>query len=151
MRQIDGRLVLMDFGAGRDLESLDAATQAAGTPLYLAPEIFDGQPASVQSDIYSVGVLLYHLLTADYPIAGRSLRELGDRHRYGERTSLSIRRPDVDPALASLIDRATSPTPSDRYATVDDVLTSLERSSRKPAAGVRPWMFAAAAVPLSST
>ena len=145
MRQGDGRLVLMDFGAGRELESLDAATQAAGTPLYLAPEIFEGKPASVQSDIYSVGVLLYHLLTADYPIAGRSLRELADRHRRGERTPLSVRWPDVDQALAPMIDRATSPTPSDRYTTADDFLTALERLSHKAAAGVRPWMLVAAA------
>jgi serine/threonine protein kinase/Tol biopolymer transport system component len=145
MRQIDGRLVLMDFGAGRELDSLVATTQA-GTPLYLAPEILDGKPASVQSDIYSVGVLLYHLLTADYPIAGRSLRELADRHRRGERTPLAIRRPGVDQALAPMIERATSPTPSDRYATADDFLAALERLSHKPAAGVRPWMFVAAAV-----
>jgi serine/threonine protein kinase len=146
MRQIDGRLVLMDFGAGHELDSLAATTQVTGTPLYLAPEIFDGKPASVQSDIYSVGVLLYHLVTADYPIAARSLRELADRHRRGERTPLSVRWPDVDQALAPMIDRATSSTPSDRYATADDLLTALERVSHTPAAGVRPWMFVAAAV-----
>src|SRR5690606_25714576 len=56
----EGRLVLMDFGTGRELrDGLPAGL--AGTPLYLAPELLAGAEPSVRSDIYSVGVLLYHL------------------------------------------------------------------------------------------
>src|SRR4029078_1485153 len=62
MRDDDGRLVLMDFRAGRERLG-EEVPDLAGTPLYLAPELFDGERASAQSDIYSTGVLLFHLLT----------------------------------------------------------------------------------------
>ena len=53
----DGRVVLMDFGTGRELTD-GAASDLAGTPLYVAPEVLDGKPATAQSDVYSLGVLL---------------------------------------------------------------------------------------------
>lgn len=65
----DGRVVLMDFGAGGEFGH-DRPTGLAGTPLYLAPELPSGENASVRSDIYSIGVLLYHVLTESYPVAG---------------------------------------------------------------------------------
>ena len=87
MRAEDGRIVLMDFGTGRDLED-DAGSDLAGTPLYLAPEVLEGQPATVRSDIYSLGVLLYHLVTGAYPVHARTLRELRRAHERGERTAV---------------------------------------------------------------
>jgi serine/threonine protein kinase len=65
MREDGGRIVLMDFGTG---EELAGTNRIVGTPLYLAPEIFRGQRASVQSDVYSVGVLLFYLVTGAYPV-----------------------------------------------------------------------------------
>src|SRR5262245_8682609 len=65
MREHDtGRIVLMDFGAGR---FLGTAGGLAGTPLYLAPEVLAGGPPTAASDLYSLGVVLFHLLTGDYP------------------------------------------------------------------------------------
>ena len=75
MRAEDGRIVLMDFGTGRELGD-DTGSDLAGTPLYLAPEVLQGQPATVRSDIYSLGVLLYRLVTGAYPVQARTLREL---------------------------------------------------------------------------
>src|SRR6476646_6840955 len=71
MRQENGRTVLMDFGAGRRLvddRSTEAMRSLAGTPLYLAPEVLDGRPPTIASDIYSLGILLYHLVTGSYPV-----------------------------------------------------------------------------------
>ena len=65
MRESGGRLVLMDFGTG---EELSGTNRLVGTPLYLAPEIFRGQRASVQSDLYSLGVLLFYLVTGKFPV-----------------------------------------------------------------------------------
>src|SRR5262245_52377929 len=73
VRADDGRVVLMDFGAGRELDD-SSSSDLAGTPLYLAPEVLAGGPATVQSDVYSLGVVLYHLLTKSYPVEGKTIR-----------------------------------------------------------------------------
>src|SRR4029079_8264586 len=83
MREDDGRVVLMDFGASEASQA--QITRVTGTPLYMAPEIFDGQPHSVRSDIYAVGVLLYHLLSGSYPVSGARLGDVRGAHRRGER------------------------------------------------------------------
>ncbi|MBI2835516.1 MAG: serine/threonine-protein kinase [Acidobacteria bacterium] len=149
MRQDDGRLVLMDFGAGREQpgEESGTSTDMAGTPLYLAPEIFDGQPATVQSDLYSVGVLLYHLLTGRYPVTGRTLREVRDCHRHGARVSLGDARPNLPDVLVRAIDRALHVEASARYGSAGDMAMALAIvDARAPAA--RPWRLLATAATL---
>jgi serine/threonine-protein kinase len=81
----DGRAVLMDFGTGRELSDA-AAADLAGTPLYLAPEVLDGGAPTVRSDIYSLGVLLFRLLTRSFPVSGTSLGDLRLAHVQSERT-----------------------------------------------------------------
>jgi TolB-like protein len=124
MRSDDGRIVLMDFGAGRALDD-DAATDLAGTPLYLAPEVLQGQPASVASDLYSLGVLIYHLVTGTYPVTGRTVRDIRSAHERGERTAVSTAWPDVPPRLARVIERATAPRPERRYASATAFASAL--------------------------
>ncbi len=80
VREEGGRIVLMDLGTGRDLARGENAAGLAGTPLYLAPEIFTGAAASVQSDIYSLGVLLYHLVTGEYPARPATFEQLEQAH-----------------------------------------------------------------------
>ena len=87
MRSEDGRIALMDFGTGRKLDD-DASLDLAGTPLYLAPEVLQGQPATVRSDLYSLGVVLYHLVTGSYPVRGRTVREIRDGPRAWRATPL---------------------------------------------------------------
>ncbi len=118
MREDGGRIVLMDFGTGVD-QTDDAAGEAsrlAGTPLYMAPEILGGRAASVRSDIYSVGVLLYRLVTRSYPVQGRSVAEVRDAHARGARTLLRDARPDLPENFVQVVERALSPHAEDRYA-----------------------------------
>src|SRR5207237_8155845 len=85
MRAAGGRTVLMDFGTGKDLRIRAVGTghDIAGTPLYLAPEVFHGAPRSSRTDIYSLGVLLYHLVTSVYPVERRTPHGPAHAHLRG--------------------------------------------------------------------
>jgi serine/threonine-protein kinase len=120
IREEGGRLVLMDFGTGLLLEDDEAvkASPVAGTPLYLSPEVLAGSDASPQSDIYSLGVLLFHLVTGSYPYVARSLTELRRMHDRGERKRLHDLRPDLSEGFVHVVERALESDPAERYASV---------------------------------
>ncbi len=112
----DGRPVLMDFGAGRTRKLREGESElvVTGTPRYMAPETFRREPATPQSDVYSLGVLLYHLVTADFPVTG-TVAEIMERHANEERRS--IRECDValPEDLMAIVERATAPDREDRF------------------------------------
>jgi serine/threonine-protein kinase len=132
MQSEDGRLVLMDFGTGRELEvPPGSSVDSAGTPLYLAPEIFAGAQATVRTDIYSTGVLLFHLLTAAYPVRGATIKEVGEAHAAGKRLDLAAKAPGVNRALAAAIGRAIESDPAKRFGSARDMLVALESVRRQ--------------------
>ena len=124
MRESGGRIVLMDFGAGRHV-SESRLSDLSGTPLYLAPELFTGQPASPASDLYSLGVLLFYLVTRAYPVEGRSLTEIVLRHNSGERTLLSDLRPDLPGRFVQVVERALAQTPQARPRSAGAMMAEL--------------------------
>lgn len=130
MREDGGRIVLMDFGTGREPD--DGLAAVAGTPLYLAPELFEGGPATIQSDLYSVGVLLFHLVTGTYPIAGSSVREVREDHRQQRRVSVRDLRPDLPYAFASVVDRALSVESAQRFPDADAMVHALAAAEASP-------------------
>ncbi len=136
----DGRVVLMDFGSGRDRSGTSEAA-LAGTPLYLAPEVLSGgSPPSVQSDIYSTGVLLFFLLTGTYPVTGADLAALRHGHERGERRSLKTVAPKVPRRLRLAVERAIDPRAKRRHESADALsadLAAVIPQSRLVAAGVR--------------
>ena len=133
MRGADGRVVLTDFGAGRELSwQGGGGAELAGTPLYLAPEVLAGQPATPQSDIYSLGVLLFHLATGSFPISAGTLDEVRRKHSEGVRTDIRSVRPDLPRALSSIIARATDPDPSRRYERAEDLDAALQQAVDQP-------------------
>ena len=111
----DGRLMLTDFGTGQPLDdsSSEWSLALAGSPLYLAPEVIDGARATVSSDIYSAGVLLFRLATGTFPVDGRTLQELREAHaaRAAEGAGFWIVVRAYDPGagpFAALFDYAAS-------------------------------------------
>jgi tetratricopeptide (TPR) repeat protein len=134
MRDRDGRILLTDFGAGREWsgESGDAGHELAGTPLYLAPEILAGQPASPASDIYALGVLLYHLATGSFPVRGRSIVELREAHAAGAANSTLATEPRVNRAMGIAIDRALAREPGQRFASPEAFERALTSAARPP-------------------
>ncbi len=84
MREAGGRVVLMDFGAGHDNAAHGGSNRGvAGTPMYVAPEVLAGSRPDPASDVYALGVLLFHLVTGGYPIVARSLDDVVAAHADG--------------------------------------------------------------------
>ncbi|MDQ3069005.1 MAG: serine/threonine-protein kinase [Acidobacteriota bacterium] len=150
MREKGGRIVLMDLGSGVDASA--AAAGAAGTPIYAAPELLAGKAATAESDIYSLGVVLFHLVTGRYPVEGATMAVIRDAHAEGKRVSLRDLRPDLPPAFTSVVSRAVSPDPAARYKTAGemelDLIAALGRDAppepMRPARRARRWLVTSA-------
>jgi hypothetical protein len=140
MREKGGRIVLMDFSTSRPLDASPGAHWAytEGTPIYMAPEQFEGGPPSPRSDIYALGVLLFYLATGDYPVRARSLEELRDRVRRGERQSLYDLRPDLPTSFVRTVERALARDPKDRFTSAGALGGALSESNVAAAAGESP-------------
>ena len=143
MRAADGRIVLMDFGTGVDLN--DDAGVLAGTPLYLAPEVITGDDATRQGDVYSLGVLLFHLATGAFPVRGNTLGAVRRAHARGDRQTVRQAAPGVPRSLGAVIDRATAADPNRRYASAEALSDGL-RAVGPEARQRRLLMMAAVAV-----
>jgi TolB-like protein/Tfp pilus assembly protein PilF len=136
MREDSGRIVLMDFGAGCDVSDHDRANVLAGTALYLAPEILDGAPATAGNDIYSLGVMLYHLVTGSYPIRGETLAEIRRAHTNGGAVPLRHERIDLPEALIQAVEAALSPDPEHRIESASEMEAALAVVLQQPVAPV---------------
>jgi serine/threonine protein kinase/formylglycine-generating enzyme required for sulfatase activity len=98
-----------------------------GTPLYAAPEIFRGEPATVQSDLYSLGVLLHELVTGEPPHTGADLAALRRAVQGEDARPLAERCPDAPAALAAVIDGCLAREPAARPASADAVAHALDQ------------------------
>jgi tetratricopeptide (TPR) repeat protein len=93
--------------------------------LYLAPELLRGSAPTVQSDIYSLGVLLYHLLTGSYPVQAQNLGLLRAAHELREGFGAGMLVDGLPRRLGRVIDRAIRPHPGERYGDVESVAADL--------------------------
>jgi serine/threonine protein kinase len=113
IREYGGRIVLTDFGAGR-FRGIEPKGGVVGTPHYVAPEVMAGGEATELSDIYSVGVLLYRLVTVSYPCPIPAFDEPPESHDSGPPTSLRDLRADLSEAFSSAVEQALSRDPRHR-------------------------------------
>jgi serine/threonine-protein kinase len=136
LRDGSGRIVLGDFGTGIALadDARMSDPKIAGTPLYLATEIIEGAPQSAASDLYAVGVLLYFLLTATFPVRGSTLAEIRRAHARGDRLPLRDNSVGVPDALAHVIETLLATDPNDRYQSAGDAEAALRSTLPKPPA-----------------
>jgi len=114
----EGQAKVTDFGIARSLDVEHGVTQTGtvmGTSNYLSPEQAAGQPVTAATDIYSLGVVLYELLTADLPFPGDNFVAVAMKHLNEAPPSLLERRPDVPVRLAAAVDRALEKTPERRF------------------------------------
>jgi eukaryotic-like serine/threonine-protein kinase len=157
MREEGGRILLMDFG----LSALEQRqTNIAGTPNYMAPELFEGGKSTVASDIYAMGVLLYFLVAGDYPVHLGGLTPRAALDAFPRRKPLMDLRPDLPESLLRTVSTATDMDPAKRFQSAGQLANALAESlgthapvevSAGPERGRRqfkhrPWMYAAEAV-----
>jgi len=134
----EGRVVLMDFGSGRDLEQMRAG-ELAGTPLYLAPEVLSGgAPPSVRSDIYSIGVLLFFLVTGSFPVIGADLDGLRLAHANRESRPSRDVLDRLPASLRRAVESAIDPVPGCRPPTAAALALALNDSGARPM--IARWM-----------
>ncbi len=126
----DQRLRILDLGVALSTsnEAL-AVTQNPGTPSFMAPELFDGDSANAQTDIYAAGVTLYHLLTRKYPYGEI---EPFQHPKFGEPTPLTRYRPDIPYWLENIVLKAVARDPKTRFETAEEMLHALEVGELKP-------------------
>lgn len=126
VREAGGRLVLLDvWPQGLPVESLSLDRE---TLPFIAPEVADGAPPSVRSDIYSLGVALYFLVSGQPPLRASSLAALVDQHRRGGRVPLADLRPDLPDDFIRIVERANDPDPERRFPSVSALKEALSRT-----------------------
>jgi len=120
-----GQVKIMDFGLARRAEDGGTTGVVLGTPHYMAPEQAQGEPASVRSDIFSVGALFYELLTGKRPFTGDSILAVlyGVVHR--DPPPIESLAPDVPPGLAAVVMKALAKPAEARYADGAEMLKAL--------------------------
>ncbi len=120
-----GTAKLADFGLAKRVVSRHRREQAAGTPYYMAPELFRGRSSSPASDVYAAGVTFYVLLTGELPFRGRSLNQVIRRHHQTPPRDPRLLAPHVPDKAVSIVARAMSKRPEERYQNAGELLEPL--------------------------
>jgi tRNA A-37 threonylcarbamoyl transferase component Bud32 len=149
----DGRDIvkLVDFGIAKTFDEstqLTAAGYMMGTPHYMSPEQAAGKAVDHRADIYSLGVILYEMLTGEVPFGDESLTSVLVKLATEVPLRPSIRRPDlaVPPALEAVAMRCLEKNPDDRFQSADEFAVALERA----AADARTMRVMPAAAPVAA-
>jgi serine/threonine protein kinase len=125
---------VLDFGVARLLDAdgeapLTAAGGILGTPLYMAPEQCDGRPTDARSDVYSLGCVLYEMLTGRPPFVGESLASVLYQHIAKQPTPASDHRREIPAAVVLVLQKALAKAPAERIQSMSELLRSLQHAS----------------------
>jgi eukaryotic-like serine/threonine-protein kinase len=126
----DGDAKVTDFGIARSLDVEQGVTQTGtvlGTSNYLSPEQASGQPVTPATDVYSLGVVLYELLTGEVPFPGENFVAVAMKHLNEPPPDLLERRPDLPLRLAGAVERALAKDPERRFPTMEEFGAELRR------------------------
>ena len=125
----DGRAKVTDFGIARSLDVKHGMTQTGtvlGTSDYIAPEQAQGKDVGEHTDVYSLGVVLYELLTGEVPFPGENFVAVAMRHINDPPPPVRAKRPEVPPRVDAAVQRAMAKDPAERFPTMADFGRELE-------------------------
>jgi len=149
----EGSIKILDFGLAKLTRSESSAAEltssptqtletqtgiAMGTPGYMAPEQLQGKPADHRSDVFSLGVVLYQMVTGEHPFPGATTAEVQAAILKDEAPSISRVDPEVPPLLERLVGRCLEKRPEDRFQSARDLLFALEELSTGKVTTRRP-------------
>ncbi|HEU4414029.1 MAG TPA: protein kinase, partial [Candidatus Angelobacter sp.] len=122
----NGTVKIMDFGIAKSGGQVTNTGQVLGTPNYMAPEQVKGRPLDGRSDLFSLGVILYEMLTGEKPFVGQNVTTI--IYKIVNETPITPRDLDVTvhPGLSAIVTKALAKAPDDRYQTGADLVRDLE-------------------------
>ena len=133
-----GEVKLLDFGIAKDSSNQHGLTQTGGvigTPHYLAPEQLDGRPASPQTDIWALGVLLYEMLTGDLPFQGETLGSLVLQITQANFAAPEQINPAVPREVSGIVRRCLQKDAASRFQTADELARTAKNALNKEHGG----------------
>jgi serine/threonine-protein kinase len=148
-----GTVKVADFGIARIVEEDGEPGEIVGSARYMSPEQLMGREATPRSDVYSVGILLYHCLTGKPPFSG-GVRDLARQHLHEDPAPPRELNGEISPHMEAVILRALAKNPDDRYPSATAMLQDIEAAPRTekpegaPRRGRKKWLVLASALAL---
>ncbi len=128
MIDYSGHAYIMDFGVSKSLKArkIDREKKVIGTLPYISPEQAKGEGVDQRADIYSMGIILFEMLTGKLPFEARTPKEYIQKHLQEKPPPITEMKSDVPPTLQNIILKCLQKSPDDRYQNCDEILKELE-------------------------
>jgi serine/threonine protein kinase/tetratricopeptide (TPR) repeat protein len=152
---VDDHIYVSDFGLAKSLDSdktgMTRVGEVLGTPRYMSPEQAESKNADNRSDIYSVGIIFYEMLTGEVPFNGESSLQVMFQHVQQKPKDPRLINPDLPEYLATIILKCLEKDPAQRYQTAQELIQDLDSGTpatrivrlRQAEMGYPKWLFAA--------